>query len=109
MTDKYKTSHLPVDQIDKLRFQAFKTNSPADMDAYYRATSSYFQDYPRRAMNCEVKEARIKELEALLLRAEHTIEKSWVTIYPDMEEDFNMDGSWDVVKDIRAALKGESK
>jgi hypothetical protein len=66
MTDKYKTSHLPVDQIDKLRFQAFKTNSPADMDAYYRATSSYFQDYPRRAMNCEVKEARITELEAVL-------------------------------------------
>jgi hypothetical protein len=54
-------------------------------------------------------QARIKELEALLLRAEHTIEKSWVTIYPDMEEDFNMDGSWDAVKDIRAALKGESK
>ena len=52
-------------------------------------------------------QARIAELEALLLRAESTIEKSWVTIYPDMEEDFNMDGSWDVVKDIRAVLKGK--
>ena len=51
-------------------------------------------------------EARIAELEALLLRAEDTIGKSWVTIYPDMEEEFNVDGSWDVVKDIRAVLKG---
>ena len=106
MTDKYKTSHLPVDQIDKLRFQAFKTNSPADMDAYYRATSSYFQDYPRRAMNCEVKEARIKELEALLLRAADDIEKGWLSI-EGVEETYNTDGSWHVVQDIRAALKGE--
>tara|TARA_R110000782_G_scaffold60647_1_gene125248 strand:- start:1168 stop:1425 length:258 start_codon:yes stop_codon:yes gene_type:complete len=74
MTDKYKTSHLPVDQIDKLRFQAFKTNSPADMDAYYRATSSYFQDYPRRAMNCGVKDARIEELETALLECREEIE-----------------------------------
>jgi hypothetical protein len=66
MNNKYKTSHLPVDQIDKLRFQAFKTNSPADMDAYYRATSSYFQDHIIRAMNREVKDARIAELQSAL-------------------------------------------
>ena len=55
----------------------------------------------------DVADARIKKLEALLLRAEDTIGKSWVTIYPDMEEEFNTDGSWHVVQDIRAALKGE--
>jgi|TARA_B110000240_G_scaffold187671_1_gene225588 hypothetical protein len=56
----------------------------------------------------DAQQARIKELESLLLRAEDTIGKSWVTIYPDMEEEFNMDGSWDVVKDIRAVLKGDA-
>jgi len=51
MADKYKTSHLPVEQIDNLRFQAFKTNSQSDMDAYYKAVSEYFQDRIVRAMN----------------------------------------------------------
>ena len=55
----------------------------------------------------EAQQTRITELEAVLLRAEDTIKKSWVIIYPDMEEEFNMDGSWHVVQDIRAALKGE--
>ena len=66
MTDKYKTSHPPVSRIDVLRFQAFKTNSPSDMEAYYRATSSYFQDHIIRAMNREVKDARIAELQSAL-------------------------------------------
>jgi hypothetical protein len=57
----------------------------------------------------DVADARIAVLEALLLRAEDTIGKSWVTIYPAMEEEFNTDGSWHVVQDIRAALKGEDK
>jgi hypothetical protein len=58
-------------------------------------------------MKYKAQKTRIVDLESLLLRAEGIIEKSWATIYPDMEEEFNIDGSWDVVKDIRAALKGE--
>jgi hypothetical protein len=53
MADKYKTSHLPVEQIDKLRWQAFKTNSPSDVEAYYKAASLYFLDHTVRAMNRE--------------------------------------------------------
>jgi hypothetical protein len=51
MSDKYKTSHLPVGKIYNLRFKAFKTNDQTDIDAYYRAASGYFQDRIVRAMN----------------------------------------------------------
>ena len=54
----------------------------------------------------EVQQARIKELESLLLRAADDIEKGWLSI-ESVEETYNTDGSWHVVQDIRAALKGE--
>mgnify|MGYP003644111624 CR=1 FL=1 len=54
----------------------------------------------------EVQQARIKELESLLLRAADDIEKGWLSI-EGVEETYNTDGSWHVVQDIRAVLEGE--
>lgn len=54
----------------------------------------------------DVQKARIKELESLLLKAADDIEKGWLSI-EGVEETYNTDGSWHVVQDIRAALKGE--
>ena len=53
-----------------------------------------------------ISQARIKELESLLLRAADDIEKGWLSI-EGVEETYNTDGSWHVVQDIRTALKGE--
>ena len=47
----YKTTHLPPDEIDKLRFRAFATNKKSDVEAYYKAASLYFQERHERAMN----------------------------------------------------------
>jgi hypothetical protein len=105
MTDEYKTSHLPVDQIDKLRFQAFKTNSPADMDAYYRATSSYFQDHNSRSMNREAKDARIVELEVAL--AWYGEQAKWCRHFNGGGDDARHNLAYDGGKKARAALKGE--
>ena len=54
MSDKYPTSHLPVEKIDELRFKAFRSNAPDDVLAYYKAASLYFQDHYVREMNHEI-------------------------------------------------------
>ena len=63
---KYKTTHPSPNEIDRLRLQAFVTNSQDDMNAYYRAASLYFQERDVRAMN---RADRIEELEAKLAKA----------------------------------------
>jgi uncharacterized coiled-coil protein SlyX len=59
--DKYLTTHLPPEQIDALRFEAFRTNKKSDIDAYYKAASLYFQERLEREMN---RANRIEKLEA---------------------------------------------
>ena len=63
---KYETTHLAPSEIDRLRLQAFVTNSQDDMNAYYRAASLYFQYRYERAMKMA---DRIEELEAKLAKA----------------------------------------
>ena len=58
---EFRVSHLPVEEINRLRFKAFMTNSQEDVTAYYKAASLYFQDRDTRAMN---RADRIEELEA---------------------------------------------
>lgn len=48
---KYVTTHLPEEEIDRLRLKAFATNDPEDKLAYYKATSLYFQERHERAVN----------------------------------------------------------
>lgn len=43
-------SAINPDDIDALRFKAFKTNKKEDQMAYYKAASGYFQDRHVRAM-----------------------------------------------------------
>jgi hypothetical protein len=50
---KYKTTHLPVEEIDRLRFKAFASNKQEDILAYYKATALYFLERHERAMNRE--------------------------------------------------------
>ena len=50
---KYKTTHLPVEEIDRLRYKAFASNKQEDILAYYKATALYFQERHERAMNRE--------------------------------------------------------
>lgn len=52
---KYVTTHLPEEEIDRLRLKAFASNDPEDKLAYYKATSLYFQERHERAMNREAK------------------------------------------------------
>ena len=65
--NKYKTTHLPPTEIDRLHSKAFFTDSKEDIDAYRKAASLYFQERGVRAMN---RKARIEELEAKLAKAE---------------------------------------
>jgi hypothetical protein len=51
---KYKTTHLPVEEIDRLRYKAFASNKQEDILAYYKATALYFQERHERAMNREL-------------------------------------------------------
>jgi hypothetical protein len=64
---KYKTTHLPPSEIDRLLFKAFATNGQEDVNAYHRAASLYFQERDVRAMN---RADRIEELEGKLAKAE---------------------------------------
>jgi len=41
---------LNVKEIDNLRLKAFKTNSEEDREAYFKATSIYFQDHSYRSL-----------------------------------------------------------
>lgn len=70
---KYKTTHPSPNEIDRLRLQAFVTNSQDDMNAYYRAASLYFQERDVRAMN---RADRIEELQAKLAKAVRLMEVS---------------------------------
>lgn len=51
MASEYKTTHLPPVEIDRLRLVAFASNDKKDREAYYKATSLYFQQRHERAMN----------------------------------------------------------
>jgi hypothetical protein len=74
---EYKTTHLAPSEIDRLRLQAFVTNSQDDMNAYYRAASLYFQERDVRAMN---RANRIEELKAKLAKAVEALE-GWINVY----------------------------
>lgn len=45
------TPELTVAEIDELRFTAFRTNRPEDVEKYYKATSKYFQGHASRALS----------------------------------------------------------
>jgi hypothetical protein len=50
----YKITHLPEQEIDRLRFKAFASNESEDIMAYYKATALYFQERHERALNREL-------------------------------------------------------
>ena len=51
-----------MDAVDALRFQAFKTNSIADMDAYRDAACKFFQsESDRRLARSYVNEQNLRE------------------------------------------------
>ena len=94
---KYKTTHLPPTEIDRLRFKAFSTNSQEDVEAYYKAACLYFQERHERAMN---RDARIAELEAKLAKIEEIIE---------LMETFSDRALWKVIGKKVLELKGETE
>lgn len=56
---------MDADAIDVLRLKAFKTNKPADRDAYSNAVSRWFQDRHARDMAAEIEVAKlVSEAEA---------------------------------------------
>ena len=71
---------LTVEQIDALRFTAFRSNAPGDLEAYYKATSKWFQDRHYRDMAAddalaahvaaEVAKARAEDAAKLALPAD---------------------------------------
>ena len=92
MSAPYKTTHLPPDEIDKLRLKAFATNEKTDVEAYYRAASLYFQERHERAMNraaCTPTDERVQVLEAenARLRDELIRYARWMMECPDVSED----------------------
>jgi hypothetical protein len=52
--NKYKPTHLPPEEIERLRYKAFASNKQEDILAYYKATALYFQERHERAMNREL-------------------------------------------------------
>jgi capsid protein len=106
--DKYLTTHLPPEQIDALRFQAFRTNKKSDIDAYYKAASLYFQERLEREMN---RADRIKELEAKLERAvEASVEAVWAEYTDSIESKwtFRKEHVQNAMLRTLAELKGET-
>jgi hypothetical protein len=63
--------------------------------------------YTCLASRVEHQQNRIAELEVLLRRAADDIGLGWLTI-PDVEKIYNTDGSWHIVQDIHAALRGKT-
>ena len=101
---KYKTTHLPPDEIDNLRLKAFETNEKWDVEAYYRAASLYFQERHERAMNradlCTPTDERVKALEAENARLRGVMGE----VLSKLDRD-GMKPGWGVVRDwLRAAL-----
>ena len=94
MSAPYKTTHLPPDEIDKLRLKAFATNEKTDVEAYYRAASLYFQYRHERAMNhadlCAPTDERVARL---------------VNAVKAMPDDWCCDDDCDPCEELRAALR----
>lgn len=65
---------MDADAIDVLRLKAFKTNKPADRDAYSNAVSRWFQDRHARDMAAEIEVAKLVS-EAVAM-TDHTVDKA---------------------------------
>jgi hypothetical protein len=117
----YKTTHLPPDEIDRLRFRAFATNKKADVDAYFKAASLYFQERRERAMNradlCDpMQDERVKALVEAAKRVREDFEDmreafdglasgTSVTTWPEMDPCGPMDAWMEGERLLRAALR----
>ena len=84
---------IDADAIDVLRLKAFKTNKPADRDAYSNAVSRWFQDRHARDMAAEIEVAK------LVSEAEARVAKIAAGLFPGLY-DSNL---YQIIAAVRAA------